>query len=48
MCNETQNESQTTYTKDLEAVKGELLKIQEQSATELGKYELTVKQMAID
>ena len=48
LCSETQNESQTAYGKDLDAVKGELLKIQGQSAIELGRYEQTVKQMTVD
>ena len=48
MCNDTHLDSQVTYTRDLESVKGELLKIQEQSATELAKYERTIRQMAAD
>ena len=43
LCNETATDSQVVYQKDLEAVKSELLKIQDQSAIELGKYEQTVK-----
>ena len=40
---ETHNESQSTYTRDLEGVKAELLKIQEQSANEMERYEQAVK-----
>ena len=46
--NETHNESQAAYTQDLENVRNELLKIQDQSATELIRYEQAMKQMTVD